>query len=151
MSKLYNEALDRYVNNSLDYKYRFNYYLFEVMHYLANEHKSDIKNKYKIIYKIDHLCSDEYYGIKLNETIFEASNKYELWLNIYYYFIKHSKPTLYGFMFGLNQMYQSINVEFKFIEKYIECHNDLESMIYVINSIMLIWEYGPVLYWEITL
>jgi hypothetical protein len=163
MSKLYIETFER-INSDKQYKVtntddeindpnhnyytygdkiceNFIHYLLEVMHQLANEHKTSEINRYRI-YK--HY-SDYWFGLNnnLNHIRFLASNKYELWLKIYHY----TKEITDDYVYIIDVMLKKSNLEEIFCTSYESTQNEYDAMKEVIDSVIYSWDGSDTLLW----
>lgn len=145
MSELYTEAKHRVVSNidMVHVNEKFRTYFLEMMYSLSNQYKSnDIKT-----YRLYWFEGNKHYGIQLDRIRFRASNKYELWIKIYHYFIKHSLPDEFG-----NTYYQKLYYQYMIDEAYVKYYEDDPSdhsaMLKTIEFELDSWENGDTFWWE---
>ncbi len=145
MSDLYTEAKHRVLSN-IDLNHvneKFRKYFLDVMNHLSIQHKKDEMKTYRL-YRYD---GNEHYGIQLDKIRFRASNKYELWMKIYHYFINHGATDEFG-----NSYYQKLYYQYMLDEAYIQYYendpSDHAAMLKTIEFELDLWEKGDTLWWD---
>jgi hypothetical protein len=143
MSKLYTEALER-INRVIPYQYNHYvckdmiHYMLEVLHQLANEHKSVDTKMYKIIYYQGNIWRE----IDVNQLRIMASNKYELLLKFHHYLTSNT------YWYNINYLICSNEIDNDFIESYQEDPTDYNAMKYVIDELIETWMHNDTLWFK---
>ena len=144
MSTLYKETMANIESTTYIEYDKLKEYFFEVMKDLS------IKNNdgnYKL-YVLKYHYGNIYFHVDLHSIKFSASNKYELWLKIYDYFMKNSKPNKYGYSVNFEEMIQGSELESDFCEELEYTNNKYDAMVNVIDEMLDIWIHGDTLWWK---
>ena len=90
----------------------------------------------------DYFPKAEIYGVDLTRVRFKASNKYELWLKIHNYMLKHGE-TIYN-----DKLYYQYTIDEAFTQEFEKNYDEDAAMIKTIEYELDSWENGDTLWWE---